>query len=577
MANVIVRRTRLKHIALGIFASLVAASSAVYAQSLGGIDRGHLGSNSQVHQFKPEDVVVKVGKHHIDARKSITHGGIAVTYDTGTGYCLGNGKCDLILTNYHVAERVGSPLKVSGVKILQTYEATSPQDTGAIWVQTAQGISVKLVPVRDIAILRLARSLTGKESIRLSFGQLHEGDNVRVYGFPGGKNLETISATYLGETADGMIVFKARPDDEKFLIPGLSGSLVVNEKNEAVGLVTYGGNSVVEAVPVWSLANFIKKVQPDEFSEIFSSPDEGMLHQPSNSQTVQVKGMEESETSADEVSLGAGMNPPPALPEDYLSYDLDKATAFLPPLSSTIHNRVIEPPNVITLRKNAEEMAGKINDLIAVGSQRSTGGREPETAVQYKLRMLSGQQTFTMSGKELPQLPCPKENGVSFGSGWSDFPTMVGNNLKLRIQQVDDLAVKGWGTVKVFRYEGSPEDKVASINYCTNYGFNIHTEKLISVAVRGEVWTDEDLNILRITQELLTPPSMGWVEFRSSVMYGWLEFPKGGRELVPTNMMTRTETTDDHQIYFSICRFTDYHQFAVEVVLGGQHSRTPLN
>jgi len=149
---------------------------------------------------------------------------------------------------------------------------------------------------------------------------------------------------------------------------------------------------------------------------------------------------------------------------------------------------------------------------------------------------------------------------------------MIGNELKLYVKQVDDLVLGGQGTIKIFRYEGAAEDKVAKIAYRNYYGLGFHTDKVISVPVRGEIWTDDALNILRITQELLAPPSMGWVNFRASVLYGWLESPKGERELVPTNMVIRAELTDDHQIYWAICRITDYHRFTISVVVGDQRS-----
>ncbi len=140
--------------------------------------------------------------------------------------------------------------------------------------------------------------------------------------------------------------------------------------------------------------------------------------------------------------------------------------------------------------------------------------------------------------------------------------------MKLRIQQVDDLAMRGWGSVKVFRYEGTAEDKVAKINSCNNYGLGIHTERTIAVPVRGEVWTDNALNILRITQELLAPPSVGWLNFRNSVLYGWLQSPNGERKLVPTNIISRAELPVKHEIYSTLCRVTGYHQFSVNVIVG---------
>jgi hypothetical protein len=147
---------------------------------------------------------------------------------------------------------------------------------------------------------------------------------------------------------------------------------------------------------------------------------------------------------------------------------------------------------------------------------------------------------------------------------------MVGTNLELHIQEVDDRVLEGWGSVRVFHYEGTPEDKVASIDYCTNYGFHIRTEKIVPVPVRGEVWTDDALNILRITQELLAPPSMGWINLRTSVLYGWLKSSEGEQMLVPTNIFSRAELTDDHQVYSTLCRVTDYHRFTVSVLVGNQ-------
>jgi hypothetical protein len=323
-------------------------------------------------------------------------------------------------------------------------------------------------------------------------------------------------------------------------------------------------------VPVWSVADFAKKVHLDRLIFPFSDRD---IYRPDKSGLVPVDLVAESEALAKNIGPEDGLSPSPALPEEYLWFDLDKPTP--PVVSGTFnsHVRIEELPNVQALRKKAEGMVERINDLIAVGSERSVGGRSPEVAKQYQLRMLSGQQTFTMGDKELKGLPCPIE-GVDLGTEWSDLPTMVGSNLKLRIQQVGDLVLPKWGSVIVFRYEGSPEDKVGQVRYC-DYGF-FHTEKTISVAVRGEVWTDENLNILRITQELSSPPKMGWINEHVSILYGWLESPKGVRNLVPTNIFRRSEFTEDHQIYSTVCRITDYHRFAVSVVLGDGNP-SPIN
>lgn len=562
----------MKFIVWAIFASLLTLPTALSARDSIETKHGQL-PLAGPSEFKPQNVVVKITKRHIDPKESLKHGGLAVAFNTGTGYCLGKGQCSLILTNYHVAERVGTPLSVNGVKVLQTYEATSAQDKGAVWVKTAQGIPFKLVQIRDIAIFRMARPLKNKDGIQLSPEKLHEGESVKVYGFPGGKKLTTFAAAYLGQTKEGMLVFKTRPEDQKFLIPGMSGSLVVNEKNEAVGLVNYGGNTVIQAVPVWSLAEFVKKSQPNRYSEIFLASNDKEIVRPDRSEIAPVDVVPESLATNADIDPESGTSPPPALPEEYLSFDLDKPTPYLMPEVTGDHVRAEEPPNVQALRKHAEEMLDRINDLIAVATERYEGGRSPEITMQYRLRMVSGQQTFTMDGKELTERPCPKGTGINLGSEWSDFATMVGSNPKLRIQQARDLTLEGWGSVKVFRYEGTAEDNVKKINYCTDWGLGILTGKLISVPVRGEVWTDDALNILRITLDLLAPPDLGWIGLRTAILYGWLETQSGERELVPTNLFSRGELTDDHQVYSTACRITDYRRFTVNIVVGNQSGR----
>ncbi len=517
--------------------------------------------------------MVEIKKRHIDRKESLSHVGLAVVSDAGTGYCFGQGKCDLIITNYHVAERIPSPLRINGVKVLETYEATSSQDNGAIWERSPFGFYVKLVPVRDIAMFRMEHPLKGMHGILFSGRELRYGETVRISGHPGGGSLITTEATFYGEAKDGLLFFKVKAGEEKVLVPGISGSLVVNEKNEAVGLVQgFANGNMAAAVPVWSLVDFVKKVQPNRYPEMVSSPG-GAMYRPSTSGLVPVDLISESEALAKDIGLEAGMSPPPELPEEYLRFNLDKSIPRLTLRivdSESTHTRAMESQNVQAIRMNADRMVESINDLIAVGTQRSFGGNAPEVTAQYQLRMVAGSQTFTMDGKEMQELPCPKGNAYDIGSDWSEFPNMLRNKLKLRIQQVDDLYLEGWGRAKVFRYEASAEDKVEQIKYCTNYGLGFHTEKIISVPVRGEVWTDDDMNILRVTQELLAPPSMGWVNLHDTVLYGWLESPNGDRRLVPTNIISRGELTDDHKEYSTLCRITDYHRFSVSVVVGDQ-------
>jgi hypothetical protein len=179
----------MKFVGFLILALLLTTPVACPAQNSARIVSENLARKNENSQFRPDEVVVKISRRHIDAKETLKHVGPSVASDNGTGYCFGQGKCDFILTNFHVAERVGSPLEVDGVKVLQTYEATSSQDKGAIWEKSSQGFAVKLVPIRDIAIFRMDHPLKGMHGVPFSARELRDGESVRIYGHPGGRRL----------------------------------------------------------------------------------------------------------------------------------------------------------------------------------------------------------------------------------------------------------------------------------------------------------------------------------------------------------------------------------------------------
>jgi hypothetical protein len=528
---------------------------------------------TRLPDLKPDQVVVKIKKLRFSVKESIARAGVTVVWSGGTGYCLGPQNCEFILTNYHVAEGLGAPVKINGVKVLQTFEATSPQDKDAAWVKSALGFSLKFVPVRDVAIFRMQRALKGMHQIDFSPRKLKQGDEVRIYGHTGGGPLRMAGAEYFAEANDGMLYFRVNSEDRKILAAGSSGSLVVDESNQAVGLMQgFANGNLAAVIPVWSIAAFVKHVLPNEYSKIFSGFRADEPYRPSDETLVPVDLVAESAALAKNGGPEAGASPSPVLPEDYLWYDLDKAGQVLPARTDSHYSlvRAVEPRNVQRLRANAEDLLDNAKDLTAIGTERSFGGHSPEVSAQYLLRMVAGHQAFIQDGRESNKLPCPRETGMEVGTEWSDLPQLIGNNLRLTIEQIDDLPLPGWGIVKVFRYGGTAEDKVREIQYCNDYGFGIHSRASIAVAVRGEVWTDDALHILRITEELEGPPSKGWLNMRLSQLYGWLELPGGHRVLVPTNLMVRAEFTRDRQVYSTLCRVTNYRQFVVRSVVANR-------
>src|ERR1700686_2097529 len=110
----------MKCTALLILASLFASPSVCRAQNSTEIAHAQPVPADKTSQFRPEETVVKIATLRINPKESLKRVGLTIVSSNATGWCLGRGKCDFILTNYYVAERAGFPLNFHGIKVLQT-------------------------------------------------------------------------------------------------------------------------------------------------------------------------------------------------------------------------------------------------------------------------------------------------------------------------------------------------------------------------------------------------------------------------------------------------------------------------
>lgn len=135
---------------------------------------------------------------------------------TGTGFAL---DATTLVTNRHVIENSRS-LEVS------TYDG-----------RVIDATAVSSTTVADIAIVSVEDSLGGGFPIRAQEDP-EEGDVITVVGYPSGGRLTTVSGVVLGPTSDpleGSVgrVFATSAQVE----PGSSGSPVLNESGEVVGVI----------------------------------------------------------------------------------------------------------------------------------------------------------------------------------------------------------------------------------------------------------------------------------------------------------------------------------------------------
>jgi hypothetical protein len=87
------------------------------------------------------------------------------------------------------------------------------------------------------------------------------------------------------------------------------------------------------------------------------------------------------------------------------------------------------------------------------------------------------------------------------------------------------------------------------------------TRKAANVACYGEVWTDDDLNILRISlhYELLGK----WKDYMSVVTYGWLNQANAAAQLIPMTMSA--QVAYGKTMHWCRGRFINYKVFASDI------------
>ena len=451
--------------------------------------------------------------------------GIGISAKFATGFCL-DPECRFIGTNYHVA-LMSQPKKIRGEQVIQRYLATSPDDEGATWNNGRYASPMKYNIGRDLAIFELRHSVPHFHGIAFSLHDLQVGQEIDIYTYP----KETISpkhklihfhGTFKGQTTSGLLAFDYELSAGKAIRPGASGGIVVDRKSRQIVGVLNGternGEAIALAVPIQSLADFVSKSQPWLALRIFPS----------------VK--EISPVSAD------------VYPK------------FIPPPADGLQHRPEEPASVRVLRSKAQFLADSLRDFMAVQTF-AWGSRDnvPVAVSVFEIQVLGGFQRFRgypNGKKDLKNIPFPPLNTAMVPGGeWSELPEMVGNELHLNIHQADDSFVNG-RRIKVFQYWADPEDAVCKWKSVLDFGF-FAVNKIATVSCYGEVWTDEDTNILRMSEhyELLGK----WKDFQGVVTYGWLQRKDEIPLLVPLTIATQAEY--NKKVYWCRGHFTDYQKF----------------
>jgi hypothetical protein len=465
----------------------------------------------------------------------------------GTGFCL-DAECRFIATNYHVA--MGTRVrKIKREKIIKRYFATGPHDEGATANNMGNGDVLPYVIRRDLAMFELRRSLPHHHGLAFSLDEPQVGQEVDIYGFPHGfpkkgtinrtRQLVRFPATFKAPTTSGLLAFDYQfPIQDATRIRGASGGIVVDRKTEKIlGILTETNETTAVAVSVEALVAFVSKVQPFLAQRIF----------PTNV-----------------LSVSADLYPKFVPTPDY-------NPKYVPGIAYGLQRRPEEPPEVKLLRDKAQVLADSIRNYIAVQSfEWGSGDKDSVAEAAFQVRVVDGAQTFRRypdGKKEYEEVPSPRwGDWVVPAHEWSKLPRMVGTEFRLKVRQAADVIVNKQ-RMKVFQYYASVEDNVCPFAPVDNYGFFTISET-VAVACYGEVWTDEDTNIIRISQSLELSEKLkgyrGWEECRVVVTYGWLKLASEVPRLVPLTIFTAARYKKK-QVYWCRGQFADYQRFDSEV------------
>lgn len=454
----------------------------------------------------------------------------------GSGFCL-DRDCLFVVTNYHVA-KLAAPKRIKRDKIVARYLATGPKDRDVALTNRA---ALPYAPKRDLAVFRLKHPLKGHHGIGFDLEPMDLGQQVDVYGYPlrhlnPFRKLAYSRATVLGLNRSGLLILGLEDTHDPW--EGASGGIVVNEASQKiVGVVSEGdldNRDRLYAVPVQNLADFFASVEPYFASEIFPH-----------------------ERGAETTDLLPPFQPPP-----------DVNARYVPPHESGLERRTEEPPAVTALRQHAQMIADNMRDYIVVQSM--AFGRDnklPAMQTAYEVRVLDGKETFRdyPNGKKLrtlPRNPVFSVGGAVIPSDdWAGDIAMLGTEMQLKIHQAPDAVVNGQ-KLHVFQFWAALEDGVCSIRPVDYWGF-FTISHLSQVPCYGEVWTDQQMNIVRMSQHMDLSARLkryqGWDTMDDYVRFGWRMIGDETRQLVPVSYV-RSGKTGKH-VYWTVGQYTQYQVF----------------
>ena len=164
--------------------------------------------------------------------------------------------------------------------------------------------------------------------------------------------------------------------------------------------------------------------------------------------------------------------------------------------------------------------------------------------------------------RELPILHFVNGGSVYLVDEWANLLKMVGTEYRLKIHRAPDT-VAGGRRMKVFQYYASSEDGLCPFQPFDDYLLFVVKAKITYPPCYGEVWTDEDTNILRMSENLdlsaRLPDYKGWKADQTVLTYDWLRKPNQPPQLIPWTFFVQSQI--GKHVYWNRGFFRDYREF----------------
>ena len=479
------------------------------------------------------------------------------TVTFGTGFCI-DPDCRFIGTNYHVAKAMGKHFKVEGSPVVNRWLGTGPDDEEASENKQSVFLGIKYKEkyalIRDIAVVELRWPLSkrGYHGVPFYNDDLQYGQEAYIYAFPlkwnPKRHLEKFKAEFLGynlkysklpweDLSDKPLVFDYDQEDGK-LRAGASGGLVVDGQGRIIGILNARASDLEHAaiaVPVHTFADFLSRVQPYLSTQLF--PKKVVI--------------------------------PPASADSYPEWVPARYDCGGQSGPCILQKRPIEPPEVQALRQKATALSDSMRNFIAVQSfEWGKGDRSntPQAIAQFEVRVIDGYQRFraypdgTKEFQNVP-FPAPLNTAIATGGEWAEMPELVGNNLRLRINHAPDITMNR-ETFQVFQWVGQIEDGICKFKTIVDLGF-ASLSKVNTLECYGEVWTDNDFNLVRASENYKLLGS--WKNYHGVVTFGVVTI---GDHKVRVPMTIATQAEFHGKLYWCEGIFSDYHEFASTVKIG---------